>query len=199
MMHPAIAAQAKCIRGSCMGGSGSQCVMAPIVIQRLARRHGSNAAGCHPTKDGKAAVAHHASTAALPRCRHDGQLRPGEFRVLRSLLRRAPHLRRRLLSDASGADDTTAGQPRCHRIRARAEEMGIVACTRRWQDPPAVQWTAGDMSDLLLREEAPAPLRCHSPTPRLRLHHISRRMTAARGSRKCPLPLKKVPPRFQSR
>jgi len=30
-MHPAIAAHAKCIRASCMGGSGSQCVLSPSV------------------------------------------------------------------------------------------------------------------------------------------------------------------------
>jgi hypothetical protein len=97
-------------------------VCSDIDYQRLARY-------APTTEDGEAAVAHHAPATGIPRNTHRGELSPGPCCIRPPLLRRLPHLRRRLTNiitiETSRADDAPIRQPSRGMKNPRVEEVRL--------------------------------------------------------------------------
>jgi len=123
MMHLATPAYAKRLRESCMGGRGCQSSSSPndntshedMIPEWL----------LPPMTVGGAAVVQHTSAALLTSNTHGRQLTQSLCRVLRTLQRQSPHLRRRKHTMASRADYTPIRQPSRRKVRAHVEESSL--------------------------------------------------------------------------
>jgi hypothetical protein len=107
-----------------------------VDCQRLAQRRGHvtvvprralGSAQYTPTEDGKAAIAHHTTAAALTQSTHRGKLSPAPCRIRRPMLRRPPHLRRvpATIMEATHADDSPIRKPPHRWMIARVEQVRL--------------------------------------------------------------------------